>query len=82
MREWFSAKDLQGLPGIPTSDRRIRDNAKRYQWISRQRKGRGGGLEYHYSSLPKETIRAIKRREKPIHRMSSWLCNLFGGRHA
>ncbi|MDD2870113.1 transposase domain-containing protein [Neomegalonema sp.] len=54
MIEWMSAADwaAQGLPGLPSTARRIADRANRDQWQSRPREGRGGGLEYHWSSLP------------------------------
>lgn len=54
--EWFSIAELVGgILGMPASRRAVIDKAKRETWLSRERQGRGGGLEYHISSLPKET---------------------------
>ncbi|PKL44353.1 MAG: hypothetical protein CVV41_06865 [Candidatus Riflebacteria bacterium HGW-Riflebacteria-1] len=55
MREWFSTAKLVGLDGLPSSRRGILEKAKRENWQSRKRQGRGGGLEYHVSSLPQVT---------------------------
>ena len=53
MREWYSAKELVGLPGMPGT---IQGVLKRVEsWESRPRQGKGGGREYHISSLPEET---------------------------
>jgi len=54
MREWFSAQNLIGLPGLPTTDRRIRASALRDGWVNRK-KSKGKGDEYHLSSLPEIT---------------------------
>lgn len=60
MQEWFAIVELTGeLPGLPSSRRAISDKAKRENWQCRERQGRGGGLEYHISSLPQETQRAL-----------------------
>ncbi len=58
MNEWFSAADLAGLPGLPGTDRRVRESAKRFGWNSRKR-SKGKGLEYHIDSLPPETQAAL-----------------------
>ncbi|CQR43680.1 conserved hypothetical protein [Thiomonas sp. CB3] len=51
MREWFSPLELAGLPGLPSTDRRIRSAAERSGWETRK-KSTGKGYEYHLSSLP------------------------------
>lgn len=51
MREWFSAQELAGLPGLPTTDRWVRAMALRKKWKSRK-KSKGKGYQYHISSLP------------------------------
>jgi len=51
MKEWFPATELAGLPGLPTTDRRVRDVASRNSWKARRRQV-GKGFEYHISSLP------------------------------
>ena len=55
MKKWYSARELAGLPGVPGTVQRVNKRAKREQWVSRPRKARGGGREYHLSSLPPET---------------------------
>ncbi len=59
MKEWYSALELTGLPGMPGTKRAIQIRAKRSEWQSRKRKARGGGYEYHISSLPQETRDAL-----------------------
>jgi len=66
MKEWYTVAELVGLPGLPSSDRRIRDRAQKYAWSARPRSGKGGGLEYHLSSLPDDAQAALARREAPI----------------
>jgi len=58
-KEWFSASEIAalGLPGLPATKARVIDFAERSAWstqadLCRDRKGRGGGTEYHYSLLP------------------------------
>ncbi len=63
IREWFSAKELTGLPGMSNTDRAIQMRAKREAWQSRPRQGRGGGREYHLSSLPPETRLELTKQE-------------------
>lgn len=59
MAEWYNAIELAGLPGLPGSRNKINDLADREGWLSRPREGRGGGREYHVSSLPEETCKAL-----------------------
>jgi hypothetical protein len=56
-REWYSASDVAGLPGLPADRRNVRLQAARESWPYRERAGRGGGREYPVSCLP-ETARA------------------------
>lgn len=60
--EWFSAAQLAGLPGLPKNERNIRMLAERNDWQSRKR-ATGKGLEYHLSSLPEETQRALRQAQ-------------------
>lgn len=73
MDEWFSALNLTGLDGMPKTVSAVIRKANRNQWLSRPRQGRGGGLEYHISSLPQETQRAlaIKSTNDTIKAMSA-----------
>jgi putative transposase len=64
MREWFTASELAGLPGLPASERRVRSRVERENWQSRARAGRGGGNEYHLSALPECTQAALIVRER------------------
>lgn len=54
-KEWFGASELAGLPGLPKTDRAVQIRAKGESWQRRARAGRGGGFEYHISSLPRAT---------------------------
>lgn len=59
MKEWLSARELAGLPGMPGTVQGINKAAPKQAWVQRQRKGRGGGSEYRVRSLPDETQRAL-----------------------
>ncbi|WP_339037055.1 DNA-binding protein [Serratia symbiotica] len=51
--DWFAAKDLTNIAGLPSSTQGINLMARRERWISRRRKGvQGKALEYHINSLP------------------------------
>ena len=63
MKDWFTAEELAGQPQVPTTSRRVRELAKRKGWQLRNRKGRGGGNEYHLSSLPAETQAALLKKQ-------------------
>ncbi|MDO8837980.1 MAG: Mu transposase C-terminal domain-containing protein [Parvibaculum sp.] len=65
---WFSAQELAGLglPAIAGTERGVQLQATREGWQSRPREGRGGGREYHLTSLPEAArielaLRAITR---------------------
>lgn len=60
MVEWFSAKELAGLPGMPGSDRGVEKRALKLGWLRQRRAGRGGGFEFHLSCLPSETQAHLK----------------------
>src|SRR5690606_16787536 len=60
MNEWFGTKELAGMTGLPGTARAIQIRAKNENWQSRPRAGRGGGCEYHISSLLADTQRAIR----------------------
>lgn len=51
---WFTAKELAGLPGLPSTDRRVNAKAKREAWSARKREG-SKAWEYPLSALPEET---------------------------
>ena len=68
--DWFSAKKLEGLIGLPKSSSAISRKARLEQWVFRQIHGvRGVAYEFHISSLPKETQAALLLRQgelKPV----------------
>ena len=68
---WFSAAELaaESLPGLRASKRGVAMIAGELRWDvtdkARKREGRGGGLEYHYTLLPKEAQAALVARYMP-----------------
>ncbi len=64
MKEWYNARELAGLPGMPGTERRVRSKAQREKWQSRKR-ARGKGYEYHLSSLPMETRAHLALQQLP-----------------
>jgi putative transposase len=54
-KEWWTAAELAGLPGVPGTAQNLNARARREGWKCRPRKGRGGGSEYHLSALPSQT---------------------------
>tara|TARA_R110002124_G_scaffold284368_1_gene461537 strand:- start:47082 stop:49253 length:2172 start_codon:yes stop_codon:yes gene_type:complete len=59
MKEWMTAREIAeaGFPDLPTTKRGIAMLAASEKWdehpaYSRQRKGKGGGVEYHFRLLP------------------------------
>jgi hypothetical protein len=64
--EWFAAKELIGIAGLPASTQGINLMARREGWISRRRKGvQGKALEYHVDSLPNSVRKLLMLREEP-----------------
>ncbi len=61
-RDWYSAQDLAGMPGMPGTDRGVRIAADRAGWTSRKRHA-GKGLEYAFGDLPAETRRALQAQQ-------------------
>jgi putative transposase len=51
----YPPSKLKGLPGINKSVKGIHEQAVREGWDSRQRTGKGGGVEYAFDTLPKVT---------------------------
>jgi putative transposase len=64
MKQWFSASELAGLPGISSRSKDVPRAAKRNGWQSRKRQARGGGLEYFIESLPPETQAALAQESQ------------------
>lgn len=64
-QEWYTPKELAGLPGMPGTHSAVIRRAKREGWNHRQRSGRGGGREYAFSDLPLETQAELLKRAAP-----------------
>lgn len=64
-KEFYTAQELVGLQltALPKTVKGIIARAKKQNWLSRPRQGRGGGLEYAFSGLPKEVQTEIKAKE-------------------
>ncbi|MBP2301273.1 Mu transposase C-terminal domain-containing protein [Azospirillum picis] len=62
--DWFTAAQLAdlALPELPSSQRQIKRRAEADGWRSRTRDARGGGTEYHVSSLPEAARLELGRR--------------------
>ena len=55
---WYSAKELAGLPGLPGTERNVREYAKRHGWEGQQRLG-SKAIDSAFSVLPTETQNAL-----------------------
>lgn len=83
MKAWWTAQELalQALPGLPATKRKVNEVALQQGWaervsaagetLSRQRKGRGGGLEYHYTVLPVSAVAALVARGLVLERKTA-----------
>ncbi|HDR1360609.1 TPA: ci repressor-like protein [Pasteurella multocida] len=59
-KEWYLPRDLAGLGGLSPFPSNVTRKAKQEGWIKREAKGiKGGGFEYHYSSLPPAVQQAL-----------------------
>lgn len=59
-QEWFLARELIGIAGLPNTLQGIHKRARLQSWKRRTRLGiKGGILEYHYSSLPIEVQKEL-----------------------
>lgn len=65
MKDWWSPSELAGLPGMPGTERGVRDRAEREQWCRQKRAARGGGWEYSRLVLPAVTKDALARLQEP-----------------
>jgi putative transposase len=72
MKEWLSAKEIaaEKLPEMPGSESGVIRFAKDKDWdshpMSRNRQGRGGGMEYSYHLLPVQAQIAYMQKHKVI----------------
>ena len=60
---WLTARELAGLPGMPSAEFRTREKLQRLGVASQMRGKVGGGLEYDCSALPEETRAALLARQ-------------------
>ena len=58
MHNWYSARELAGLPGMPGTERAIQLRAKRESWEGQGRLG-SKAIEYRFATLPPETQAAL-----------------------
>lgn len=60
LKEWFSANELVGIGGLPTSPQGVNKKARVQEWKKKNRDGvQGGAVEYHYSSFPENVQIAL-----------------------
>lgn len=74
LKPYYSAQELIGLQLVilPTTKKAVIDKAKRENWQSRKRVGRGGGVEYALSSL----LKRCKRKSEINLRPRLWRASL------
>ena len=65
MSAHYTAAQLAGLPGMPSTERAVQIRAKKAAWPSRKRAGRGGGNEYPLQALPVETQSHLLLQQVP-----------------
>lgn len=63
IREWYTANELAGTTGVAATESGNARKAKRENWKSRPRKAKGGGSEYHISTLPAATQSALRAKD-------------------
>jgi putative transposase len=64
--EWFTAAEVAklALPTLPGTKQGILDRALRESWTKRSRQARGGGNEFHVSSLPIVAREALIEKQR------------------
>ncbi|MBL4798169.1 MAG: transposase [Oleispira sp.] len=60
MNQWYSVQELLSVGTLPSSVKGMLKKSEAERWQSRARSGRGGGNEFYFDSLPKETQRALR----------------------
>lgn len=70
MKSWFTASELAGVKGMPSSIPGVIKKAKREGWAAKWRKGQGGGKEYHLDFFPAETQAALHFIHSPVPAVS------------
>lgn len=67
-KKWFSAEELMGKAGLPSTPQGVNLMARREGWVSRRRSGvQGKALEYHIDSLPfgANSLSALREADHP-----------------
>ena len=62
MKQWYSAQELVGIAGLPSTRIGLFNKTSREGWQSRPRQGQGDGKEYAFSSLPQGVQAALALR--------------------
>ncbi|MBC8944816.1 MULTISPECIES: DNA-binding protein [Xenorhabdus] len=66
-KEWYSAKELIGLAGLPSSPQGVNLMARREGWEQRRKRGvQGKALEYHINSLPEDVLNVLTVSESSV----------------
>ncbi|TDB61257.1 DNA-binding protein [Photorhabdus khanii] len=66
-KEWYSAKELVGIAGLPSSPQGINLMARREEWEYRRKLGvQGKALEYHINSLPEDVLNMLSVGENTV----------------
>ncbi|WP_392398391.1 DNA-binding protein [Edwardsiella piscicida] len=64
-KEWYSAKELVGIGGFPSTPQAINQRAKSEGWRRQRRSGvQGKAVEYHISSFPQEVVDELLARDE------------------
>ena len=65
-KEWYTAKELVGLAGLPNSPQGVNLMARREGWENRRKRGvQGKAVEYSVKSLPEEVVSVLAAHEPP-----------------
>ncbi|PWC24714.1 transposase [Brenneria nigrifluens] len=60
---WVTAKDIAGLPGLPSAISSVLRKAKKENWVFRQKSGvKGVAYEFQFDCLPSGVQNAIRQR--------------------
>ncbi len=63
-KEWYTAKELVGLAGLPNSPQGVNLMARREGWENRRKRGvQGKAVEYSVKSLPEEVVSVLAAHE-------------------
>ncbi|MGV7962639.1 DNA-binding protein [Photorhabdus tasmaniensis] len=66
-KEWYSAKELVGIAGLPSSPQGINLMARREGWEYRRKLGvQGKALEYNINSLPADVLNMLSVGENTV----------------